>query len=400
MKADGQISTRQLFILTLIFVIGTSILVAPPILITFARQDAWLAAVLGGTVGTGTTLLYGWLGMRMKGSTLMEFTGRLLGRWTAKGMAVLIFIYIFFTCAFILHNTADFVIGEILPETPDWAVEVIFMSVVGMAVWLGLQPLARTAEIFFPWILLLILIIYVLLLPNVDPQKIRPFLEEGIFPVAKASALLWAFPYLQLFLFLIFYGQVADARKGRNAMLAGAAGGSVVLVLLLFLSIAVMGAPLMEMRLYPTFTLARKINIGNFLTRIEVILAGAWFLSSFLKLSITYYAGIKVLTSLFTTANVRWLVFPLAALMIFLSNLTNPNIIVSLKVNPQLLFYPSLLLGLVYPLLLFVVSLFRREDRKGKGRGVAEEGAGGPDRYPADGDRGVPEEARARCFGP
>ncbi|WNQ10404.1 endospore germination permease [Paenibacillus aurantius] len=374
MKADGQISTRQLFILTVVFVIGTSILVAPSVLISVAREDAWIAAMLGGAVGTGTTLLYGWVGIRMRGSTLMEFTGRLLGRWTAKVLAVLIFGYVYFTCALILQNTADFVTGEILPDTPDWAVEVIFLAVVVMAVWMGLQPLARTAEIFFPWILLLILIIYVLLLPDVNLQKIRPILGEGILPVAKVSALLWAFPFLQLFLFLLIFHHVGNPEKGKKAMLAGSAVGSVVLVILMFLSIAVMGSPLMELRLYPTFTLARKINIGNFLTRIEVVLAGAWFLSSFLKLSITYYTGIKVLTALFNLANGRWLIAPLAALMMYLAHVTNPNILFSLKVYSQFLLYPSILLGFVYPLLLLVLSFFHGKQGRGKGgRKRAEE---------------------------
>lgn len=51
-----KISTRQLLILTILFTIGTAILVIPSVMAATAKQDAWIAALVG--VGSGLLLIW------------------------------------------------------------------------------------------------------------------------------------------------------------------------------------------------------------------------------------------------------------------------------------------------------------------------------------------------------
>ncbi len=64
MLEKGKLTVRQFSILVVLFTIGTSILLAPSLLFTRAKQDAWLAAILGLLAGLLAVWLYGTLGKR------------------------------------------------------------------------------------------------------------------------------------------------------------------------------------------------------------------------------------------------------------------------------------------------------------------------------------------------
>ncbi|MGW9530536.1 GerAB/ArcD/ProY family transporter [Paenibacillus terrae] len=48
-----KISSRQLLILTILFTIGTAILVIPSVMAATAKQDAWIGALVGVGAGLG-----------------------------------------------------------------------------------------------------------------------------------------------------------------------------------------------------------------------------------------------------------------------------------------------------------------------------------------------------------
>ncbi|MCM3676167.1 membrane protease YdiL (CAAX protease family) [Peribacillus sp. V2I11] len=61
MPGSFRISSHQLMILILLYSVGTVILHTPSPLVSFAKQDAWLAALLG----TGIALIFVWFYIRV-----------------------------------------------------------------------------------------------------------------------------------------------------------------------------------------------------------------------------------------------------------------------------------------------------------------------------------------------
>ncbi|PEZ82043.1 GerAB/ArcD/ProY family transporter [Bacillus sp. AFS017274] len=61
MPGSFKISSHQLMILILLYSVGTVILHTPSPLASFAKQDAWLAALLG----TGIALIFVWFYIRV-----------------------------------------------------------------------------------------------------------------------------------------------------------------------------------------------------------------------------------------------------------------------------------------------------------------------------------------------
>ena len=58
MLEKGKISHTQLFILVMTFEIGTSILLAPFLMVAAAKQDAWISMLIGLSTGLLLVLFY------------------------------------------------------------------------------------------------------------------------------------------------------------------------------------------------------------------------------------------------------------------------------------------------------------------------------------------------------
>ena len=69
---------------------------------------------------------------------------------------------------------------QVMSETPIQAVNLIFAIVVVMGVRLGLETLVRAAEIFFPWIIMLFIILVICLLPEIQIEKLQPMFTVGV----------------------------------------------------------------------------------------------------------------------------------------------------------------------------------------------------------------------------
>ncbi|SEN23557.1 GerAB/ArcD/ProY family transporter [Lihuaxuella thermophila] len=151
MLEKGKISIRQFSILACLCTIGSSALLIPAILVSEAKQDAWLAGILGLGIGLLLTRLYSALGARFPHMTFVQYSEKLLGKWIGKTFSLLfVFAVPFILTAFMLRDIADFITTQIMPETPIIAIELLTLSIFVLAARIGIQPIARASEIFFP----------------------------------------------------------------------------------------------------------------------------------------------------------------------------------------------------------------------------------------------------------
>ncbi|MBE0341028.1 spore gernimation protein, partial [Paenibacillus sp. 28ISP30-2] len=179
-----KISTRQLLILTILFTIGTAILVIPSVMAATAKQDAWIAALVG--VGAGLLLiwLYNTINILYPQMTLIEIMETLLGKWLGKSIALLFMITFFISGpAAVLYDLGNFLTTQMMPDTPIQAVNILFALIVLMGVRLGLETLARSAELLFPLFLLLYTAFVVLVVSNIKLEHAHPMLGTGLGPI-------------------------------------------------------------------------------------------------------------------------------------------------------------------------------------------------------------------------
>lgn len=364
MLDNGKISNRQFSILVILFTIGTTTLIVPTILSDIAKQDSWLASIVGIGFGLLLIVLYKILAGRYPDLTLAQYSEKILGKWLGKLLSLLFFLFYLLFTSSLLRIIGDLINTHILAETPIQAVNGLFILTVILAVRYGLETFSRSSEMLFPYVLLFFLLLSLFLLPQIESNRVLPILENGIAPILEAFYHILGLPFLELFIFLMIAPSVkTPAKIGKNMLFSVLIGGFVV-TLVTLLSTMVIGYELTSRLNFPTFVLAQKIDIGNFIQRIEVISGAFIFISIFIKITVTFYSMVLSLAQTLELKNYQILTLPLGAIVLLLSICLWPNIIYFRTYSKEVWTPLCIIFGLFFPLLLLSVDMIKAKFMK------------------------------------
>ena len=354
------INPRQFSWLVALYIIGSSILILPAGIAAQAQQDAWISAIISIGFGTALVVFYGYCMKKFPQMTMVKANEAVFGKWIGKIISLSFFSFLFLLAALVLRNIGDFLTTQILIETPLYIIFTLFMVVVLMGAGLGVETIARACEIFFPWIFVLLTLLTILLIPEMHFETIKPIMENGIKPIIRGSIPFIGLPFLELVVFLMIYPHVKQSQQVGRAFLRGTAMGSIILFVIIVATLLVLGADFTARNTYPTYILAKKISIGNFVERIEVIVAIVWMLSIYFKLVLLFYASARTLTEVCGLQNYRLLLYPLGIGIIVLAEISYPDIIYMQAFVTETWTLYALIYGFFLPLLLILVAKGRK----------------------------------------
>ncbi len=368
-----KISGRQFMILTILFTIGSAILVIPSGMAFVAKQDAWIAALVGVGAGIFLVWMYNTIVILYPRMTLAEIIETLLGKWLGKTISLLFVVTLFLGGpSAVLYDVGNFLTTQIMPETPAQPVNILFAIIVVMGAWLGIETFARSAELLFPLFILLYISLVILVAPEVKLENVEPVLEAGIGPIWPAALSFISIVFLPHIVLLMIIPAVNRTDKARKAFFSGSMFGGLMMVLIIALTILVLGPDLTARSIFPSYSLAQRISIGNFLQRIEAIMAVMWFISLYFRTTIYMYVIVLVIAQIFNLKDYRPLILPLGMILVVMSVIIYPNAPYQQKWDGTVWVSYILSVGLFLPLLLLCIHVIRklwsRKEQNPKGK--------------------------------
>ncbi len=369
MLENGKISNIQVSVLIFNFTIGVSFLTVPSQVAKVSKQDGWITAIFSLGCGLILVWLYGILARRYPNLTVAQYSEIILGRWTGKTVSFLFSLFFLLLTTLFLRVTGDFLITHVLTETPIQAIEILFLLIIIMGVRLGLETFSRTSEMLFPYVLLFLLLLIGFLLPQVELKNITPIFEHGLNPIIRGTYHILGMPYLSLVIFLMIAPYVDVPEKVGKSLLISSLFGGILLILTTSLSLLVLGPEVTARLNFPPYVLAQRIDIGNFIQRIEIISGAFIFITLFLKTTITFYAMVLSLAQTLELKNYNLLTLPLGIIVLVISISFFPNIIYYHAFISEAWTPIALIFGLIFPLLLLGVDMIKskltkRTDKK------------------------------------
>ncbi|OZM58320.1 hypothetical protein CIB95_01755 [Lottiidibacillus patelloidae] len=357
----GRISSRQFVILVIMFSLGSSTMIVPQYIILSTQQDGWISAILATVMALFIVLFYGKLINLYPTKSIVEVAIIIFGKWIGKIIGFVYLSYFMILASGLLRQAGDFITTEIMPETPIQALMILILAVSIVAVRLGIEVLARTSEVFLPWIIGLFIVLTLSLLPKVDLLNIQPVLENGIKPVIKGTYTLLGVPFIDFIVLLMITPYVKDHSKIGKSFMIGTIIGGTLITLIISLSLLVLGPELAYRSLYLTYELGKQIEIGNFLERVELIVAIIWLVTIFVKITIAFYISCLSLTQIFNLSNYKTLTLPISMIIIPLAlflvkNLLEFNEFVTTVFTPFVF-----TVGLLIPILLYIIGSIRKK---------------------------------------
>ncbi|WP_186321211.1 endospore germination permease [Lysinibacillus fusiformis] len=360
------ISSRQFTIITFLLSIGTAILIIPSSIASSSKQDAWIAASIGVVLSLLVVKLFVTLGDQTPTLNFIEANEKLLGRFFGKITVVGFLSLTLFAGGELLYFIGAFMKTEVMPETPTMAFALLFIIIIMYATYLGIENFARSAEILFPMFVLIFIFFVVSITPQIKFENIQPIMEAS-----KTSILYSIIRFISVFSFslvmllMIYPASVNVQQSSKKGFYIGMLLGGVVLVTLITLSILVLGPANTASRTFPSYALAQRISIGNFLQRIEIIMAFMWIVSIFIRTFMYFYTTVVGIAQIMKLKDHRPLILPMGIIMVGLSQIVHPDIVHSNIYNDEIWPIYAFVCTILLPILLLIVAVIRNRKSQG-----------------------------------
>ena len=352
----GKISGTQLVYLLVSFAIGSSIILAPG---RGARQDAWIAIIIGVLESLVWVFIFTTLARRFPEKTIVEILEEVFSPFLGKLLAVCFIWYSFHLGSLVIGNFTDFFTTVVMPETPSIVFAVSLVLVSAFAVYNGLEVIARCSLVLLPIAVFLIMSTILLELNQLDVKNFLPILETPWPRLLKAAHITAVFPFGEVVIFGMILPYLNQPQDGRGSTVLGILLTALIIVLLSLRSIGALGAT-RSIATYPSLEALKLINVPLLNIRMEVIVVINFLTIGFLKIATLHYSTVLGLGQIFKLRALRPLIIPIGILMVLLSLINFHGFgenLVFIDVG-----YPiyALVFQLAIPLLTLIVAVIRK----------------------------------------
>ncbi|MFE8065234.1 MULTISPECIES: GerAB/ArcD/ProY family transporter [Priestia] len=363
----AKISASQLFILMVLFELGSSLLV--PIAID-VKQDAWLAILLGMAGSFVLFLVYYKLHSYYPDLLPTEYMQKILGKVMGTVLAFVYILYFVYDASRVLRDFGEMLLTFAYPDTPLFIANALLMLVIIYTIRKGVEVVARSGELLFIFMYILAIMGFILIVCSglIDFKNLKPVLEEGILPVLKVSLTQTIyFPFAEAIVFTMILPYLKNKKKAKATMLCATGLSGINLTITMLINISVLGVDLTERSQFPLLSTVQSIQVADFLERLDVFFMLGLIIGGFIKISVLLYAAVIGTANLFKIKSPSHLAYPLGFVILFMASTIASNfqehLHEGLKVEMFILHMP--ILAIIPLLLLLVAFLKNRKKQRG-----------------------------------
>ncbi|MWC31297.1 GerAB/ArcD/ProY family transporter [Paenibacillus sp. MMS18-CY102] len=357
---NAKITGKQLFALIVLFVFGTSIAINYGL---SAKKDAWLAILLGTIHGCVLYTMYSYMSRQYPGMPLTRYARMIVGKGVGWLIGLLFVLYFIYDAARDVRDAGELLHISFYHQTPLIVLNVVMVATAGYVLYLGIEVLARIGEIFILIIFALGAIGNVLVYFSgiVDLNQLLPVLENGwkpIFDTAYPDTII--FPFGELVCICTVFPYLRQPNKQTRIGLYAILLAGLLLSYTIALDIAVLGADIAGRSVFALLTMISKVEVAEFLQRLDPVALFTLIIVDFFKVSLLYYGAVIGAADLFRFQTHKALVFPVGIVILLLSMFIASNMNEHLWEGQLSIAKFQVFITVALPLLLFIVLIVRK----------------------------------------
>ncbi|WP_251442323.1 GerAB/ArcD/ProY family transporter [Priestia megaterium] len=163
----------------------------------------------------------------------------------------------FIQSTFSLRDISTFMTTQIVPETlPTWIHALVILAVI-YGGYLGIEVIARTAEIFLPWIVVPFLLLISLNIPQMKIDRLYPFFEFHMDDLVLGTTYFLGNPFMELVFVLMITRHIKDGKRVKRMFVIGTVASGLTITIAVAACILALGANIASMHSYPVYLLGK-----------------------------------------------------------------------------------------------------------------------------------------------
>ncbi len=319
---DKPLTRVQALAMVVMFNFGSSVVMGVS---TGTAQDSWISLLLGTVYAIPVVLVYGRIAALNPGQGLFGAAGARLGKGFGKLFSVLMVWYALHLSALVLRNFSEFIQISSLLETPQLPVAAIMVLTVAVLVKGGGKAIGKWAVATLPIVLGIVVLTVVLSINIMHPEYFLPVFDHSVSEISQGAYQVFSFPLAETILFFSVADMVTPRDNVMKINLEGVLFSALVLLIIIARNMMVLGPNVVSVEYFPSYSAARLINLGDFLSRIEGSISVNFMLAGVTKLAVCLIAASRGIAYIFDVDNWRRLVVPMALMALMLSTILYRN---------------------------------------------------------------------------
>lgn len=356
----GHIGQRELIATLVILVAGKIFLSYPTLAAEKVDSAGWLGATIAAAVsGAGVLILINLMN-RFPDYSFTRVSLALTGRYIGA-LINLVMVALFLAVAtLILRESSETLVIGILPLTPLSVLTVGTVVVVAYGAYLGIEAVSRTSFLLAPWLITLLGAIFLGAAKSYDFNRLYPIWGSGPASVINFGLTRGASLYIEIIAVAFLYPAIREKKKILGSTMKALGLSWVLLATTPALVVAAFGVTGAARTSFPIYYIARLVEFGRFLTRLEAVFVFLWFFTAGLKVTIAFYVAIVALSDTLHLPNYKPLV-PSMAVILYTLAFLSPSYLATANFEGNVYRRYASLIGFGIPLVLLVVAVVRRK---------------------------------------
>jgi len=352
------ISDKQGISLVVLFIVGESSILVMGL---EAEKDLWLATILAIFMSLPMMAIYSRIHYLFPDKDFFDIIELCFGRFIGKVIIALFTWYMIDLTALILRDFGNFIKTVSIRETP---IIIIMMSLIILCSWAakeGIETIGRWSKLFLPIVIVIMFTTVLLLTPSMNINNILPVLYNGAKPVVKGAFGPVSIPFIETVAFTMVFSKFKTQKSPYKIYIIGLLIGGILVSLSSLTDILVLGVDLASILYYPSYTAITRISIGEFLQRLEVLGSLVFILGGFIKVSITLLAACKGFTRVFGYNYYRFIVTPIALLILNLSYFEFDSVMSYGEWNKGIYPYYAFPFQVILPIIIWITAEIKKK---------------------------------------
>ncbi|MFZ5644029.1 MAG: GerAB/ArcD/ProY family transporter [Bacillota bacterium] len=361
----SKIGMAELVVLLTVSGMARIFLSFPRSIIEISGPAAWLSSLTGLVITLIQVYIFYIIIKSQPSKNIVEISMDNLGSIGGTVVNLLFAAFFISVAALFTRTFSEALITTALPRTPISVISTGYILIGVLGAYVGLEAMARSSRITYPFVLLGIALLLLGLAPRWDYTQLFPLLGNGPLKVFGTGGVIAGIVTEVLLASVIvksFHGPEMFRKITLRAMMMGFAYFTILLMVLLL----TFGWNVAQEHTMPFYMVSRLIYFGRFFQRVEAIFIIIWGYIGMVKVALTLYAAAVTIAGTLKLPDHRPLVFPLA-LIIFVVSLLPPDMTTAIRLESTLIRHIGLIPTMLLPIVILAANLIRKRMRKNEG---------------------------------
>ncbi len=325
-----------------------------------AKQAAWITPFIALFAFLIIVLVMHSMYRKYKEVSFMEIIYNITGSFIGKIIMIIYVINILILLALYIRFLAERLAMSIYPYIDIDIIIGIMLVVVAVVLRNGIENIARMNQIFFPLLLVSILIIIALMIPNVELKNLTPISYLDIEPIFIASLTplaIWSY-----FTFIFFIGdKIKETENIKKYGIMSAIFLFIITTVIIIASVGTLGHSIISRSPLSFFVAVKQISFFDFIERIEALLISIWILSDFIIISVFSYILLNIFKDTFKINEIKPLVNVFMVFAYILSLYIANSAFELTNFSNKFQIYANVIIGFVFPVIIWGVGKVRKK---------------------------------------